>query len=175
VKATDRVGVVGIGGLGHLALQFLNKWGCEVYAFTSSASKEAEARQLGAHHVVNSREADQLKKIAGSLDFIIVTVNVPLDWGLYLQTLAPRGRLHFVGAVPNPLAVTPVELLSGQKTISGTPLGSPATLGTMLDFCARHDIAPVTEDFPMSRVNEGLDRLRSGKARYRIVLTNDIK
>jgi alcohol/geraniol dehydrogenase (NADP+) len=175
VKATDRVGVVGIGGLGHLALQFLNKWGCEVYAFSSSASKDAEEKQLGAHHIVNSRDADQLKKIAGSLDFVIVTMNVPLEWGLYLQTLAPRGRLHFVGAVASPLGVTPVELLVGQKTISGTPMGSPATLTTMLDFCARHNIAPITEDFPMSRVNDGLDRLRSGQARYRIVLTNDIK
>jgi alcohol/geraniol dehydrogenase (NADP+) len=175
VKATHRVGVVGIGGLGHLALQFLNKWGCEVYAFSSSESKDAEARQLGAHHVINSREAEQLKKIAGTLDFIIVTVNVALDWSLYLKALSPRGRLHFVGAVANPLGVLPVELLEGQKTISGTPMGSPATLATMLDFCARHKIAPVTEDFPMSRANEGLDRLRSGKARYRIVLTNDIK
>ena len=175
VKATDRVGVVGIGGLGHLALQFLNKWGCEVYAFSSNPAKDAEARKLGAHHVVNSREEGELKKIAGALDYIIVTVNVALNWSLYLQTLAPKGRLHFVGAVPQPLNVVPFELLTGQKTISGTPMGSPATLGTMLDFCARHEIAPVTEEFPMSKVNEGLDRLRSGKARYRVVLINDIK
>jgi len=80
-----------------------------------------------------------------------------------------------VGAVASPLGVTPVELLGGQNKISGTPLGSPATLATMLDFCTRHAIAPVTEDFPMSRANEGLDRLRSGKARYRIVLTNDLQ
>ncbi len=98
VKATDRVGVVGIGGLGHLALQFLNKWGCEVFAFSSNASKEAEARQLGAHNVVNSRDSEQLKKIAGSLDFIIVAVNVPLEWGLYLQSLAPRGTPAFCGS-----------------------------------------------------------------------------
>jgi len=175
VKATDRVGVVGIGGLGHLALQFLNKWGCEVYAFSSNASKDAEAKQLGAHHVVNSRDADQIKKIAGKLDFIIVAVNVPLDWSSYLAALAPRGRLHFVGAVASPLGVVPFELLGGQKEISGTPLGSPATTEKMLDFCARHNIAPVTEDFPMSRVNEGMERLRSGKARYRIVLSNDIQ
>ena len=175
VKATDRVGVVGIGGLGHLALQFLNKWGCEVYAFSSTDSKDAEAKKMGAHQVIHSRAAEQLKKIAGSLDYIIVTVAVPLEWSLYLKALKPKGRLHFVGAVASPLSVLPVELLGGQYTISGTPMGSPAVLSTMLDFCARHNIAPVTEDFPMSRVNDGLDRLRSGKARYRVVLTNDLK
>lgn len=175
IKATDRVGVVGIGGLGHLALQFLNKWGCEVFAFSSNASKDAEAKKLGAHQVVNSRDPEALKKIAGSLDFIIVTVAVPLDWSAYLQTLSPRGRLHFVGAVGSPLGVTPVELLPGQKSISGSPLGSPATTAKMLDFCARHEIVPMTEDFPMSRINDAFDRLRSGQARYRIVLTNDFK
>jgi uncharacterized zinc-type alcohol dehydrogenase-like protein len=175
VKSTDRVGVVGIGGLGHLALQFLNKWGCEVFAFTSNSSKEAEARKLGAHQVVNSTDAGQLKKIAGSLNFIIVAVNVPLDWAAYLSCLTPKGRLHFVGAVSAPISVGAFDLLAGQKTVSGSPLGSPATMATMLDFCARHNIAPVTEEFPMSRVNEGMDRLRSGKARYRIVLINDIK
>jgi uncharacterized zinc-type alcohol dehydrogenase-like protein len=175
IKPTDRVGVIGIGGLGHLALQFLNKWGCEVLAFTSSDSKQDEAIKLGAHATVNSRDPAQLKKIAGSLDFVISTVNVGLEWSQYLNTLAPKGRLHFVGAVVAPLGVTPVELLGGQKSISGSPLGSPATVAKMLEFCARHQIAPVTENFPMSRVNEALEHLRAGKARYRIVLANDFK
>jgi uncharacterized zinc-type alcohol dehydrogenase-like protein len=175
VKATDRVGVIGIGGLGHLALQFLNKWGCEVYAFTSSNSKQSEAIKLGAHATVNSRDPEQLKKVAGSLDFVISTVNVGLDWSLYLKTLAPKGRLHFVGAALSPLGVTPVELLAGQYSISGSPLGSPATVTKMLAFCARHQIAPVTETFPMSRVNEALEHLRAGQARYRIVLSNDLQ
>ena len=174
VKPTDRVGVVGIGGLGHLALQFLNKWGCEVFAFTSSDSKQAEAIKLGAHATVNSRDAAQLKKVAGSLDFVISTVNAGMDWSMYLNTLAPKGRLHFVGAALSPLGVTPVELLGGQKSISGSPLGSPATVMKMLEFCARHQIEAVTESFPLSRVNEALEHLRSGKARYRIVLTNDL-
>jgi uncharacterized zinc-type alcohol dehydrogenase-like protein len=174
VKPTDRVGVIGIGGLGHLALQFLNKWGCEVFAFTSSDSKQAEAIKLGAHATVNSRDAAQLKKVAGSLDFVISTVNAGMDWSMYLNTLAPKGRLHFVGAALSPLGVTPVELLGGQKSISGSPLGSPATVMKMLEFCARHQIEAVTESFPLSRVNEALEHLRSGKARYRIVLTNDL-
>ena len=175
VKPTDRVGVIGIGGLGHLALQFLNKWGCQVYAFTSSDSKKDEALKLGAHATVNSRDPAQLKKVAGSLDFVISTVNVGLDWSLYLNTLAPKGRLHFVGVALAPLGIMPVELLGGQKSISGSPLGSPATVTKMLEFCARHQIAPVTETFPMSQVNEALEHLRAGQARYRIVLVNDLQ
>jgi len=175
VKPTDRVGVVGIGGLGHLALQFLNKWGCEVVAFTSSDSKKKEAMDLGAHRVVNSRDDKQVASIRGSLDFIISTVNVSLPWQAYLDSLAPKGRLHFVGAVTEPVPVPVFSLLMGQKSVSGSPLGSPATMARMLDFCGRHGIAAVTEMFPMSRVNEALAHLESGKARYRIVLENDIK
>ncbi len=170
-RPTDRVGVVGIGGLGHLALQFLNKWGCEVTAFTSSESKRAEALALGAHHVVASTDKAALKKLAGSLDFVLVTTNVKLDWPSYLAALKPRGRLHFVGAVLDPLNVNAFHLIGGQKSLSGSPLGSPATVATMLDFCARHGIAPQIETFPMHRVNDALDHLRAGQARYRIVLT----
>lgn len=174
VKPTDRVGVIGIGGLGHLALQFLNRWGCEVTAFTSSDAKRDEAMKLGAHHVVNSTRPEQLASLTGSLDFILCTVNVTLDWNAYLSTLAPRGRLHIVGAVMEPLGISNWLLLGGQRSVSGSPLGSPATLATMLRFCARHGIAPVTETYPMSRANEALERLRSGQARYRIVLENDL-
>jgi uncharacterized zinc-type alcohol dehydrogenase-like protein len=173
VRPTQRVGVIGIGGLGHLALQFLNKWGCEVTAFTSSDAKRDDALQMGAHHVVNSRHAAQLRKIAGSLDFIISTVAVDLDWDAYLDALAPRGRLHIVGVIPSPLEVTADALIGGQHSLSGSPTGAPATLRTMLDFCARHRIEPVTEIFPMSRANEALAHLRAGKARYRVVLEND--
>lgn len=172
VKPTDRVGVVGIGGLGHLALQFLNKWGCEVTALSSNPAKADDARRLGAHHVVSSRDSAALKKLAGSLDFILVTANVTLDWDAYLAALAPDGRLHFVGAVLEPVPVPAFSLIGGRKSLSGSPLGSPATVATMLDFCARHQIAPVTETFPMDEVNAALDHLRAGKARHRIVLKN---
>lgn len=172
VKPTERVGVIGIGGLGHLALQFLNKWGCEVTAFTSSESKADEARKLGAHHVVATRDQAALKKIAGTLDFILVTANVPLDWDSYIAALAPDGRLHFVGAVLEPIPVAAFSLIGGRKSVSGSPLGSPATVAKMLDFCARHQIAPVIETFAMHDVNAALDHLRSGKARHRVVLKN---
>lgn len=172
VLPTDRVGVIGIGGLGHLALQFLNKWGCEVTAFTSSDSKAEEARQLGAHHVVGTRDKGSLEKLAGTFDFILVTANVSLDWDLFISALAPDGRLHFVGAVLEPVPVSAFSLIGGRKSISGSPLGSPATVAKMLEFCARHEIAPVTETFAMRDVNAALDHLRAGKARHRIVLKN---
>ena len=174
VRPTDRVGVIGIGGLGHMAVQFLSKWGCEVVAFTSSDSKHDEAVKMGAHQVVNSRDAAQLQKIAGSLDFIISTVNVSLPWDAILSSLAPKGRLHLVGAVLEPIPVAAFALIGSQKSISGSPLGSPATVAKMLDFTARHKIPPIVEEFPMSRVNEALDHVRAGKARYRVVLKNDL-
>jgi uncharacterized zinc-type alcohol dehydrogenase-like protein len=173
VKPTDRVGVIGIGGLGHMALKFLTAWGCEVTAFTSSESKRDEALQLGAHRVVNSRDSAALGAVAGSLNFILSTVNVALDWQTLVGALAPKGRLHTVGAVAEPISLAAFPLLVGQRSVSGSPLGSPATTLSMLEFCARHAIEPVTEFFPMSRVNDALERLRSGSARYRIVLEAD--
>lgn len=172
IRPTDRVGVVGIGGLGHLALRFLRAWGCEVTAFSTSADKEADARELGAHHFVATREPAALAAIAGTLDMILVTVNVGLDWDAYIAALRPRGRLHIVGAVPEVSAAV-FPLLIGQKSIGGSPVGSPATVMRMLDFAGRHGVAPVTETFPMSKINDALERLRSGKARYRLVLEND--
>jgi alcohol/geraniol dehydrogenase (NADP+) len=170
VRPTDRVGVIGIGGLGHLAIRFLKAWGCEVTAFSTTPDKEAEARALGAHHFVNSRDAAQIGAIAGSFDFIISTVTASLDWAAYLNALAPRGRLHLVGVMPEPLSIPIFPLLVGQRSVSSSPSGSPATMSMMLDFCARHGVEAVTETFPFSKVNEAMDHVRSGKARYRVVL-----
>lgn len=174
VKPTQRIGVIGIGGLGHLALQFLDRWGCEVTAFTSSDAKREEALQLGADHAVNSRDPARLQQMPESLDFILGTVGADLDWGLYLAALAPKGRLHTVGVVPSPIPAPAFALIARQRSISGSPSGAPATIRTMLDFCVRHRIEPVVEVFPMSRVNEALAHLAAGKAHYRIVLENDL-
>lgn len=174
VKPTDRVGVIGIGGLGHLALQFLDSWGCEVTAFTSSDGKRDEAMAMGADHVVNSRDSAQLERIAGSLDFLLSTVNVDLDWPQFLNALGPKGRFHTVGVIPSPIPAAAFPLIVGQKSISGSPLGSPATIRKMLEFCARHGIEPVTEHYKLSEVNEALAHLAAGKARYRLVLENDL-
>lgn len=170
ISSRDRVGVVGIGGLGHMALKFANAWGCEVTAFTSSDSKADEARSFGAHHVVNSRDDAAIEKIAGSLDLLIITVNVSLNWRAMLGTLGPKGRLHFVGAVLKPVPVIAMELIMKQRSVSGSPNGSPITMRHMVDFAARHNILPQTEHFPLDRVNEAMAHLEAGKARYRIVL-----
>lgn len=170
IKPTDKVGVIGIGGLGHMAIQFLKAWGCEVTAFSSNPSKEHEVKQLGAHHFVNSRDPNALKSVENSLDFILSTVNVDLDWNLYMAALAPKGRFHVVGVVPNPLEMQIFPMIMGQKSLSATPLGSPATVAKMLDFIARHHIEPVAEIFPLEQVNEAMEHLKAGKARYRVIL-----
>lgn len=170
VKPTDHVGIIGIGGLGHMALRFLHAWGCDVTAFSSSADKEAEARELGANHFVNSRDPKSVEQIAGSLDLILSTVNADLDWATYMMALKPKGRLHFVGVVPSPVSLSIFPMILGQKSVSGSPLGSPATVAKMLEFAARQGVEPVTEIFPFDQVNEALAHLHAGKARYRIVL-----
>ncbi len=174
IKPTDHVGVIGIGGLGHLALKFLRAWGCAVTAFTSTAAKAEEARRLGADRIIDSRDPAALGAAANSLDMILCTANANLDWGLYLAALRPKGRLHFVGVVPDAIATHAFPLIAGQKSLSGSPLGSPATTQQMLEFAARHGIAPEVETFTLDRVNEALAHLESGKARYRIVLQQGV-
>ena len=173
VKPTDKVAVIGIGGLGHIALKFLNAWGCEVTAFTSSEAKAKEAIDLGAHHTLNSRDSSDITAAANQFDFIISTVNVKLDWNLYLSTLKPKGRLHFVGATLEPIDIGAFSLIGGQKQISGSPVGSPATIAQMLDFAVQHKIEPQVETFKMSEINQAIKHLESGEARYRIVLKKD--
>lgn len=170
---TSRVGIVGIGGLGHMGVKFAAAYGCDVTAFTSSKSKFDEARGFGANHVVSSRDSAAMKKLAGTFDLLIVTANVPLDWNALIATLAPGGRLHLVGAVKEPLGIAIIPMIFGQKSVSGSPTGSPTDIEAMLDFAARHNVSPQTEHFPMSRINEAFERLESGKARYRIVLDAD--
>lgn len=173
VSPTARVGVFGIGGLGHMSLMFLNAWGCEVTAFTSSASKAEEVEKLGAHRVASSREPAEMKALAGYFDYLFVTANATLDWNAIISMLAPKGRLHFVGVVPEPVPVHVMHLIGGQRAISGSPTGSRTHIDCMLRFAEHHQIEPLVEHFPMSRVNEALDHLRNGKPHYRIVLDAD--
>jgi uncharacterized zinc-type alcohol dehydrogenase-like protein len=170
---TSRVGIVGIGGLGHMGLKFAAAYGCDVTAFTSSENKFDEARGFGANHVVSSRDSAAIGKLAGTFDLLIVTVNVQLDWQALIASLAPQGRLHVVGAVTEPMAIPAIPLIFGQKSVSGSPTGSPVAMATMLDFAARHNVLPQTEHYPMRDINDAFARLESGKARYRIVLDAD--
>lgn len=172
LNPVDHVAVVGIGGLGHMALQFVRAWGCEVTAFSTSPDKETEAKQMGAHHFLNSKDDDALASAAGKFDLVLVTVNVMLNWDAYVNLLKPGGRLHIVGAIPK-IEATWFPVIAGERTIGGSPIGSPALSGKMLEFSGRHGIAPITEEMPMSKINDALEHLKSGKARYRIVLKND--
>ena len=173
ISPTASVGVIGIGGLGHLALKFARAWGCHVTAFTSSESKAVEALELGATETINSRDSEAIKAVAGRFDLLLSTVNVQLDWNIYLEALKPRGRLHMLGVVPEPLDLSVVPMLFGQRSVGSSPVGSPATIRKMLEFSSRHNINPVTEHFPMSKVNDAMEHLRQGKAKYRLVLDSE--
>ncbi len=172
IKPTDQVAVIGIGGLGHIALQFLHAWGCEVTAFTSNPSKEDEAIRLGADHTLDSLDSAALEAAAGRFDLILSTVYARLDWNAYVATLRPKGRLHLVGATLEPLDLSVFSLIMAQRSVSGSPVGSPATIAKMLDFAARRQIRPVVESYRFDQVNEAIAHLKSGQARYRIVLSH---
>lgn len=170
VEPSMRVGVVGVGGLGHLGLQFARTFGCDVTAFTSTPQKEKEARTFGAHHVVVNNDPSAMKRAAGSLDFILTTANVDLDWNVYLNCLRPNGKLCFVGVPQGPLMVPAFALITGRKSVCGSPIGSRTMMSEMLEFAARHNIVAKTEVVPMGEVNAAIDRVRSNQARYRMVL-----
>jgi uncharacterized zinc-type alcohol dehydrogenase-like protein len=172
VNPSSRVGIIGIGGLGHLAIQFAKVFGAEVTAFSTSAAKEEEAHSLGAHHFVNSRESKALKEVAGTLDLIVSTVNADQDWGVYIQALRPTGTLCFVGVPPSQVAVHAFPLISGLRSISGSPIGSPHRIKEMLDVAARHGVKAQTESFPMAKANEAIEEVKKNKVRYRAVLAN---
>lgn len=172
VQPTDSVGVIGIGGLGHLAVKFLKAWGCEVIAFSSNPDKKEEILAMGASKVINSRDPKELETVQGKLKFILNTTNVSLDWDVYLSALSKKGKLHTVGAVLEPMEIPAFSLIGGDKTVGGSIVGSPELTKTMLEFCARHDIYPTVEEFPMEKVNEAIQHLEVGKARFRIVLKN---
>ncbi|HNV68340.1 MAG TPA: NAD(P)-dependent alcohol dehydrogenase [Candidatus Ozemobacteraceae bacterium] len=165
-----RVGVVGIGGLGHLALQFARALGHQVTAISSNPKKEAEAKSLGAHHFAVIDEKRSVNKFKGSFDLLLVSAIGTLDWQLLLELLAPRGKLCLVGVPDGALTIPPFLLIESQKSICGSNIGSPNELRTMLAFAAEHKIRSRIELFPLNEVNEAIRRLRSNSLRYRAVL-----
>ncbi|KAA0113950.1 NAD(P)-dependent alcohol dehydrogenase [Mycolicibacterium sp. P9-22] len=170
VRPTDRVAVVGIGGLGHLALQFSAKWGCAVTAISSSRKKEAQARRFGATAFIDASDTDELAAAAGSFDFILSTVPADLPWNDYVAALRPRGTLCIVGGPQNAISVGAFDLLPAEKVVAGGIPGSPVETVQMLDFAARHNIRPTIETFSMTDANRALDHVRRGRARFRAVL-----
>ncbi len=172
VRPSSRVGVIGIGGLGHLGIQFAKAFGAEVTAFSTSKDKEAEARELGAHHFLNTRDTGALKKVAGSFDFLLSTVSADQDWQGYINALRPKGILCVVGIAPSPLQIQAFSLIGGQRAVSGSPSGSPRDLHEMLDIAARHGVKAITERFAMSKANDAVARVKKNQVRYRAVLAN---
>jgi uncharacterized zinc-type alcohol dehydrogenase-like protein len=163
---------VGIGGLGHLAIQFARVFGADVTAFSTSPGKEEEARSFGAHHFVHSRELKAMKDLAGSFDFILNTANADQDWNVYVQTLRPTGTLCFVGVPPSPISLQAFPLVGGIRAVTGSPIGSPQRIREMLDVAARHGVAAATEQFAMAKANEAIEKVKKYKVRYRAVLAN---
>ena len=172
VRPSSRVGIVGIGGLGHMGIQFAKAFGAEVTALSTSKDKEAEAKQLGADHFVNTRDNGALKKIAGCFDFLLSTVSADQDWQALVNSLRPKGMMCVVGVPPSPIALQAFSLIGQQRAVSGSPTGSPQDLHEMLDVASRHGVKAITERFAMAKANEAIARVKKSKVRYRAVLTN---
>ena len=172
VRPSSRVGVIGIGGLGHLGVQFAKAFGAEVTAFSTSKDKETEARELGAHHFLNTQDTGALKKVAGSFDFLLSTVSADQDWQGYVNALRPKGMLCVVGVSPSPIQINAFSLIGAQRAVSGSPSGSPRDLHEMLDVAARHGVKAITERFAMSKANDAVARVKKNQVRYRAVLAN---
>jgi uncharacterized zinc-type alcohol dehydrogenase-like protein len=171
-RPSSRVGVIGIGGLGHLGLQFARAFGSEVTAFSTSRDKEAEAISLGAHAFINTLDTNALKKLAGSFDLILSTVSGEQELQHFIAALRPKGTLIILGAPPSPLQISGSSLITGERAIAGSNIGSPRDLREMLEVAARHNIQAVTERFPMKDANTAVSRVKKNQVRYRAVLTN---
>lgn len=170
VRPTDRVAVVGIGGLGHLAVQFLAKWGCDVTAISSTHDKDEQAHGFGARHFLATRGTDELSKVGRTFDFILSTATADMPWDAYLAALRPGGKLCIVGIPDKPISFSPWSVIAGEKSVVGGQPGSIDETQQMLTFTALHGIKPMIEPFPMAEANAALDHTRQGKARYRAVL-----
>lgn len=167
-----RVGVIGIGGLGHLALQFAAKLGAEVTALSSSPDKQEGARRFGATGFLDTSAPGALQRARGSLDFILSTVYVDLPWRDYLKLLRPNGMLCFVGASPSGLGLSAGDLISGQRAVVGSGIGGSTAMAEMLAFAAGHGVSAQVEVRPMAEVNAAVQRVTENRARYRMVLVN---
>jgi uncharacterized zinc-type alcohol dehydrogenase-like protein len=167
-----RVGVLGIGGLGHLGLQFAARLGASVTALSSSAAKAEDARRFGAAEFLDTSDAAAMQRSRRSLDYILSTVNVDLPWKEYLKLLRPDGKLCFVGAAPSDLGLRAGDFISGQKTVTGSNIGGRAMMADMLAFAAEHGVRPKIEGLPMKDVNAALEHVAANRARYRMVLEN---
>jgi uncharacterized zinc-type alcohol dehydrogenase-like protein len=167
VSKGKKVGVVGLGGLGHMAVKFAHAFGAHTVVFTTSPNKKDDALRLGADEVVVSRNADEMKKHAGSFDFILDAVAADHDINAYINLLGRDGNLTLVGAPEKPLAVAAFGLIMGRHSLSGSPIGGIAETQEMLDFCGEHNITADVEVIPIQKVNEAYERLLKSDVKYR--------
>jgi uncharacterized zinc-type alcohol dehydrogenase-like protein len=170
VRRGTKLGVVGIGGLGHLALQFGRALGCDVTAFSTSRSKAEEARGFGANHFVALNDEAEMQAVAGSLDLILATASADLPWDALIGTLRPRGTLCLLGIPQNKVDVMAFPLIAGLKKVVGANTGSRKAIEKMLAFAAKHRVVPTIERHPMSQVNAAIQTVRDKSVRFRAVL-----
>jgi len=170
VRKGQKVGVVGLGGLGHMAVKLANAFGARVVVFTTSSGKAEDAVRLGAHDVVVSKNAAEMQKQQGSFDFILDTVSAVHDLNVYLDLLKRDGTLTMVGAPETPLPVGVFSLLFGRRQLAGSIIGGIRETQEMLDFCAEHGITADVEGIPIQKINEAYDRLMKSDVKYRFVV-----
>jgi uncharacterized zinc-type alcohol dehydrogenase-like protein len=171
IGATSSVAVIGIGGLGHMAIRMLRALGAEVTAFSTSPDKKPEALAMGAHDFASSTDAREIRKHFGRFDLILSTVAARLDWTTYLQTLRANGTLCLLGIPPGMIMQFPPSLLiTGQRSITGSDIGGRGVIREMLRFVTRHGVVPQIQRMPMAEANAALTRLRQNQVRYRLVL-----
>jgi uncharacterized zinc-type alcohol dehydrogenase-like protein len=167
VTKGKKVGVVGLGGLGHMAVKFAHALGAHVVVFTTSASKKDDALRLGADEVVLSKDANQMAKHTGSFHFILDAVAASHDINAYINLLARDGNITMVGAPETPLPINVFGLLMGRRSFSGSIIGSIAETQEMLDFCGKNNITSDVEVIPVQKINEAFDRLAKSDVKYR--------
>jgi uncharacterized zinc-type alcohol dehydrogenase-like protein len=170
VEKGMKVGIAGLGGLGHMGVKFARAFGAHTVVFTTSPSKKADAMRLGAHEVVVSRNADEMAKHAGTFDFILDTISADHDVEAYINLLAPDGNLTLVGAPEKPMSISAFSLLFGRRSLSGSLIGGIAETQEMLDFCGEHDITSDVEVIPIQKVNEAYERLLKSDVKYRFCI-----
>ena len=170
VGAGTKVGVVGLGGLGHMAVKLAAAMGAEVTMLSTSASKEADARKLGAAHFGLTSDPETFKRLGGQFDLIIDTISAPHDYNQYLGMLRLEGAMVLLGVPPAPTPVAAISLIFGRKSLSGSLIGGLKETQEMLDFCAEHGIVSDIELIPVQQINVAYERMLKGDVRYRFVL-----
>ena len=165
-----KLGVVGLGGLGHMAVKLGASFGAEVTMISTSPSKEADARKLGAQYFLNSKDAEQIKGAKRHFDFIIDTVSASHDYDMYLGMVKPDGVMIFVGGPPEPISVKGFSLIGGRKSLAGSLIGGIAETQEMLDYCFDHQIVSDIELIPINYINEAYERMLKGDVKYRFVI-----